>query len=192
MMTQNETGDREYFRVKASLMVRLGPDTQKGRQAMAMDSEMWQAQSGTEQKAISIMENMSVDDEVKPLLEVMRWLDYKLDLVLHQLRTRELEEYFPLQTMTTDISGSGLGLVSAMEFEQGAGVLVALSLPDSPARPLYASGKIVRSDAVQSQNQAEFAVHFVDITDLNRERLIRFNFRQQRRALAARTAEEVL
>ena len=118
-------------------------------------------------------------------MEVMRWLDYKLDLVLHQLRSRDLDQHFPIQTTTTDISGSGLGLKSSGDLTLNDPVLVSLSLPDSPARPIFAGGRIVRCDVEQHQNQAECAVYLEDISDLNRERLIRFNFQQQRKDLAA-------
>jgi hypothetical protein len=191
-MSQESSASRDYFRVPASLTIRLGPDSPEGRQAMALDEELWQAQSGLEQRANGILENLAVTEDLKPLLEVIHWLDFKLDLVLYQLRSRELDQFFPIQTMTTDVSGSGMGLKSAAGLSLGDLVLLALNLPDVPARPLYASGQIVRTDPEDDRDQAQIGVKFLDISETNRERLIRFNFRQQRRALAARSAEEEL
>ena len=79
----------------------------KARQIMAMDADIWQAQSELESKARQVMEDSAVDDSLKPILNMIMWLDFKVDLVLHHLRTNEVLSHFPNAEKTTDISGSG-------------------------------------------------------------------------------------
>jgi hypothetical protein len=190
-MSNGELAERDYYRTPARLNVKLGPDTDEGRRAMALDIELWQMQSGLESRANRIFEDLPVPEDSKPLLDVIRWLDYKLDLVLYHLRDKELNRYFPDRTVTTDVSGSGLGLSGELSYREGDNILVSLTLPDSPARPIYICGQVVRSTAKEDARQVGMAVKFVEINELDRERLIRFNFRQQRRSLAQRVPEEM-
>jgi hypothetical protein len=189
-MSVDEPVEREYFRTTARLSVKLGPDTEEGRRAMALDAELWQVQSELETKASRVFQDIPVSEEVVPLLDVMRWLDYKLDLVLYHLRGRELDRFFPHQAVTTDVSGSGLGLTETLPFEPADKVLISLSLPSAPARPLYICGDVVRRGEKEAGPGAGLAIRFLEINELDRERLIRFNFRQQRRALAKKWSED--
>lgn len=189
-MAYDQNDERDYFRTQARMTAKVGPDTAAGRRAMALDSELWLVQSELEARANRIFEDLPVSEDNKPVLDVLRWLDYKLDLVLFHLRAKDLEEYFPHRIETTDISGSGLGLADAADYRTGDKVLVSINLPDSPGRPIYICGQVVRSQDDPSLPQAAIAVKFLEISELDRERLIRYNFRQQRRSLARRMAEE--
>lgn len=187
-MSDNQRSDREYFRASANLRVFYGPDTMAGRQAMAMDSEMWLNQTQLEAAARQVLEEAGVSEAERPLLSVLRWMDFKIDLVLHHLRLREHALHFPHQTMTTDVSGSGVGLQQNVALTVGEQVLQALYLPDNPSRPVYAVTEVVRVD--ENQPGARAALSFVEIAEGDRERVIRFGFAQQRRMLAQRMTEE--
>ncbi|MFH1060931.1 MAG: PilZ domain-containing protein [Pseudomonadota bacterium] len=188
-MTESDRSEREYFRAPARLRIVFGPDTMAGRQAMAMDTEMWVNQSQLESAARQVLEDASVAEGERPLLSVLRWMDFKIDLVLHHLRLREHALHFPHQGMTTDISGSGVGLEDNVALTVGGSVLVALYLPDNPSRPVYAGADVVRVEA--NQPGAKAALRFKDLAESDRERVIRFGFTQQRRMLAQRMEDEV-
>ncbi|MFH1034734.1 MAG: PilZ domain-containing protein [Pseudomonadota bacterium] len=185
-MSDNYREGREFFRTEARLPVFWGPDTLAARQAMAMDTEMWDNQSQLESAARQVLEDGSVPESMRPLLTVMRWLDFKLDLILHHVRNREQAAHFPGRTFTTDLSGSGFGVAGPMDLEAGGRVLVSLALPDAPSRPIFALAEVVRAGAEELSHGAAAAVRFVDIAESDRERIIRYTFAQQRRLLAQR------
>ena len=182
------TSDREYFRAAAELTVHYGPDTRQGRQAMALEQEVWSTMAALETQARRIMEEDGVSDEHKPLLKVLQWLDFKLDLVLYHLRSQEQRQHFPYQATTTDISGSGFGLAEVCELELGSRMILSLTLPDAPSRPVVAVGEVVRSEP--PGGGAASAVRFVEISDTDRERIIHFTFQKQRQEIARRSEEE--
>jgi len=178
--------EREFFRTSAGVLVFWGPDTLAGRQAMAMDSEMWDNQSQLEAAARQVLDDGSAQESLRPLLTVLRWLDFKLDLLLHHMRNREQATFFPGRDTTTDLSGSGFGVVEPLGVEPGTRILISLALPDEPSRPVFALGEVVRASQENQSQGAAAAVRFLEIAESDRERVIRFTFTQQRRLLAQR------
>ncbi|MBI5522377.1 MAG: PilZ domain-containing protein [Desulfarculus sp.] len=189
-MTDNHREEREFFRTAASLMVFWGPDTLAGRQALALDSKLWEGHGEMEAAARKALEDEKAPEALRPVLSVMRWLDFKLDLILHQMRLREQAAHFPGRATTTDLSGSGFGVAEPLGVEVGSRVLVSLALPDEPSRPVTALGEVVRAGEADLAHGAASAVRFLDIAEIDRERLIRFTFNQQRRLLAQRNQGE--
>ena len=189
-MEQNQDSERrDYFRICADLPITYGPDTAAGRRIMAMDAQMWQVQSELENAARNVLEVDSPGSQDRPLVTLMRWMDFKIDLVLHQLRLTQHQAHFPYECLTTDISGSGLGMTGCQEMRPGENILISLTLPDSPHRAVYAVAQVVWVDSSRPSGQAQTAVAFSQISEADRERLIRFTFRQQRRDLARRSEE---
>ena len=189
-MSPDDSAEREYYRTPARLNVKLGPDTSEGRRLMALDGQLWEVQGGLEERASQVFEDQPVSEENKPLLDVLRWLNYKLDMVLYHLRDNELNRHFPHRGFTTDVSGSGLGLADAMDYKPDDRLLLSLTLPDAPARPIYICGQVVRRQHGEGEAQSSLAVKFLEISEPDRERLIRFTFKQQRRILSRKLSEE--
>lgn len=187
--SQENTTERQYFRTSVRLTVRYGEDTDSARQAMAMDREMWSMQSRLEESARGVLEKQSLPESMLPLMDVIRWMDFKLDMVLYHLRMREHDLHFPHQLDIMDISGSGLGVAGVQALETGRRILLAVNLPNSPWRPLYAVGEVVRRDKREEADSDLVGINFVEIADADRERIIRFTFEQQRRQLARRSQE---
>lgn len=189
-MSDNPREEREFFRTAAGIMVFWGPDTLAGRQAIALDSKMWEGQGEMEAAARKALQDDKGPEALRPLLSVMRWLDFKLDMILHQIRLHEQAAHFPGRATTTDISGSGFGLAEPLGLEAGSRILVSLALPDEPSRPITALGEVVRAAEADLALGAAAAVRFLEIAEADRERLIRFTFNQQRRLLAQRNQGE--
>ena len=188
-MSPAQDSRREYSRAPARLIVHYGPDTPQGRRAVALDSELWAAQTGMEAAAREVLEEQRVSDELQPLLKVLHWLDFKVDMVLAQLRTRDLAEHFPHQAVT-DTSGAGLGLAEGHGLEPGQRILVHLPLPDHPAKPVLAVAEVVRTRSEEGGECAGTALRFVEMADDDRELVIRFTFKKQRKHLARRAEGE--
>ena len=79
----------------------------------------------------------------------------------------------PLHTYTLDVSAGGLLLAGAGEVEAGAPVTVTVKLPDRD--PVEAAAVIARRTA-----QGHAALEFTDISEADREALIRWIFERQR------------
>lgn len=187
MLDQDQNDGREFFRIAAEVQVFHGPDTAEARQAMAINRDMWDAQSRLEQAARAVMDmEGSLDNN---MLTVMQWLDFKLDLVLHQLRLSQHPLHFPTTTTTANLSGSGLGLAKAQGLAEGDNILLAVELPDAPYRAIYAAARVIWTAEPAGPGEVAAAVRFSEISDVDRERIIRFTFRQQRRDLARRYEE---
>ncbi len=179
--------EREFFRAPASLYVFYGPESLQSRQAMAMDAGLLDTQSDLEAAARQILEGTEAPENLRPIFKVLRWLDYKLDMILHQMRQADRQALFPRHLETVDISGCGFGISEAGDLKTGQRIILAMSLPDAPTRTIYAVGQVARvSEEQVGEKQAQAAVQFVEISDNDRERIIRFTFNQQRRLLANR------
>ncbi len=191
MQPEQQSDGRNFYRTTAKLTVRYGPDTAEARRAMAVDEELWRTQSNLEQAARNVleMEGSAASDDAT--LTVLRWLDFKLDLILYHLRLSQHELHFPYVTHTTDISGSGMGLADPQGLAVGDTILFVLELPDAPYRAIYGSAKVIWLKENPKPGEAPCAVQLVDISEVDRERIVRFTFQQQRRELAKRNEEAV-
>lgn len=182
---------REYYRTRARIPVNYGPDNPETRRVMAMDMEIWDAQSNLEEAARTALQDGGLPEDLSPLRPVLKWLDFKLDLVLHHLRNAEREAHFPQVAYTTDISGSGFGLEQNDDLEEGKSLLMTFTLPDSPSRPIFAAGLVVRVEPSPPEGAAALAVHFREIGESDREHIIRYTFQKQRQELARRSGEDL-
>jgi len=179
--------ERDFYRAAAQLTVYYGPDEPEARQAMAMDRELWSTHARLEAEANRVLNQGEAADELEPLVAAMRWLDFKLDLVLYHLRSSQQGRYFPHQAPTTDLSGSGVGLAEPSRLPQGSPVLICLPLPDHPSRPVMAMGEVARGGSQADEPSA--AITFTDISETDRERIVHFTFQKQRQELARRSEE---
>lgn len=186
-MSEASSSEREFFRAPATLYVFYGPESVQARQAMAMNSEIWHAKSDLEASARQAMDDKDVPDNLRGILSVLRWLDFKLDMVLHHIRSSERESVFPHHLETVDISGAGIGMIDCGQLKLGERIIMAFTLPDSPSQPIYCVGEVVRvADEPACDGQARAAVRFQEIAEMDRERIIRYTFNQQRRQLSLR------
>jgi|GEM_PF-1339967 hypothetical protein len=189
-MPKPHASERDFFRIAAQVTVLFGPDTPEARRALAVDQELWQTQSTLETTARQIMEEQPVEEGLKPILAVLRWLDFKSDLILYHLRKQEMRAHFPHQAVTLDLSGSGLALKGDLGLKAGQSVIMSLQLPDAPGRPILAVGEVVRVGPAEGQTQPATAVRFVEISEIDRERIVRYTFQKQRQELARRSEED--
>jgi len=181
---------REFYRTSAKVLVRYGPENHQARQMLALDGESWQVRAELEAAARQALENLKPSESLGSLMDVLRWIDFKLDLVLFHLTAPQLSRSFPSQTTTVDISGSGLALAGGEDLEPGQRIMLCLNLPDAPGRPIFAVGEVVRQESGGREHEpGRVAVQFVEISEDDRERIIRYSFRRQRQELARRSEE---
>lgn len=94
------------------------------------------------------------------------------------------------QPVDVEISGGGLRFAAKLpEEQQGDDVLIELTLPGSPPRPVRAIGRVVgRSN--DRDGSDEIAVSFRVIDERDREAIIRFAHEVERVQLRSRAARE--
>lgn len=79
---------------------------------------------------------------------------------------------------TKDISGSGAKIISKLFVPEGTNIAIALSLPDVGS--FCTTGKVVRSEVADPELGIYWlCVHFTDLTERERDKVIRFVFKQQ-------------
>jgi hypothetical protein len=188
-MSQPPESGREFYRAETELVIHYGPDTPEARQALALDRELWKNQSRLESAAREALDESRGDEMDGRLLAVLRWLDFKLDLVLYHQRVADRSRFLPHRALTRDLSGSGVGLAQPSAEPEGSRVLVSLTLPDSPSRPVVAVGQVVRGEAAEGHGP-EAGIRFVEISEADRERIVHYNFAKQREELSRRAGEE--
>ena len=185
--------EREYFRAPADILVYYCPENPENRRLMSMEWGAAEHQMDLEANSRLDFHDPESKELYGPLMPVLRWLDFKLDLILLQVRLQSRPNLFTSFIRTADISGSGCGVTNGEELIPGQRLLLALSLPDAPARLLYAVGQVVRSHdqegtgaAGQEDAQPHSAIHFVEIEESDRERIMRFAQSQQRKMLGSK------
>ena len=96
----------------------------------------------------------------------------------------------PAEPVDVEISGGGLRFGAKLPDEQeGDDVLVELTLPGSPPRPIRAIGRVVARTNEDSGHD-EVAVSFRVIDERDREAIIRFAHEVERVQLRSRAARE--
>jgi PilZ domain-containing protein len=89
---------------------------------------------------------------------------------------------------TLNISGSGISLVITHPLEIGQLLDVSLSIPVFPLGVFRGQGEVMRNSrlAGKESHLYEAGIRFLDLNDEQREMLISFTFRQQRKAIRQR------
>ena len=182
-MKQTSQG-REYYRVSANVRVFFCLDTLEARQDMVADYEIWSAQPPPdmpENLKTGLAAGEHVPPQLKTLYTMIQWLNFKMDIVIHQLRIMSRGRLFNNQLTTTDLSITGFGFASQIDAPVGSKLLMALHLPDAPTHPVYTTGTLVRNGDDNKDGQSMGAVVFEKLTDADSERIARFTFDSERK-----------
>ncbi|MFP4658101.1 MAG: PilZ domain-containing protein [Desulfonatronovibrionaceae bacterium] len=119
------------------------------------------------------------------LLNYLKELDSKLDMILSLLNQEYLQNQFELQCDVVEISGAGLQFVSSKEFESGEAVEMVLILSQIPFRVVGLVGSIHRLEG-HSGGKNIYAVEYTSIRDEDREAIVQFVFHEQREQIRER------
>jgi hypothetical protein len=115
------------------------------------------------------------------LAEFLMQMNDKLDRILAILEGEPTAENLIQVVKTIDISGSGVGMVVNRSLGIGQLVEVALHIPDFAMGVFRTHGKVMRSRKRGGDGTYEIGIKFLDVGEEERERLISFIFRQQRK-----------
>jgi c-di-GMP-binding flagellar brake protein YcgR len=127
-------------------------------------------------KRIAAVPCLEVDLREDPQV-LQRRDDVRVEAALDVLVWPDDEDAPPTAATTLDLSGGGIRIRIAGDWQVGNVVHVRVALPED--EPVEAAGRIVR--AVEDEETGiSFGVRFEDIDDGDRERLIRFVFARMR------------
>jgi len=125
------------------------------------------------------------DTVISYLMEFMFQVNEKLDMVIDLLGGEKSNQHTIGVLETVDISGSGVSLVVSTAVEVGLLLDISLFIPDFPLGVFNVQGEVIRVEPKQGDNSGlyEIGIKFLNMSDEERERLISYTFRQQRRTI---------
>lgn len=173
-MTEESTsldcaGDREYFRVRTRLKLRVQP----------LDAEERRS------RATEILANVEptppqVDSDLAIWLER---IERKLDRALAQLGLGADHHLEEADLRDIELSGSGLSFDGSSELRDGDFLLLEMELPSHPPRMLRCTGRVVHAAAGPDGRGARIGIAFETIREGDREAIIQYTVAVQREQL---------
>jgi len=123
-------------------------------------------------------------DDSRALWEINR----KLDLLININLSDDFRNLMQSSPRPVNVSATGLRMVSEQSLMVGDIIEIGLILPQVPLLFISTPGEVVRSKLVRTGGRDAFAIalHFLDLSDNDREDLIRYLFKRQREQLRQR------
>ena len=169
-------GDREFFRVRASIPVSIA----------AVEPSRY---------GVLAAEILSAVDpplpEVDPALIV--WLDRietKLDRLLSHHGLSEVQVISESAARTLEMSGSGLRFVAPDGYEVGQALLLEFELPETRTRRVRALARVVDTASAAEASGQEAGVAFETIRQADRDAVVRYTLTVQRQTIRGGSSGE--
>ncbi|OPZ61101.1 MAG: PilZ domain protein [Deltaproteobacteria bacterium ADurb.Bin510] len=124
-----------------------------------------------------------------PVQEGALWeISRKLDLLINMNLSDDFRNLMQASPRAVNISAAGLRLVTEQEFAPGDILELALLLPQVPPLFIRTAAEVLRVKAVGGAGCPAWAiaVHFLEMSEENREDIIRYLFKRQREELRRR------
>ncbi|MEA3417351.1 MAG: PilZ domain-containing protein [Thermodesulfobacteriota bacterium] len=120
-------------------------------------------------------------------LELLYMLIYqanqKIDRILDMLESKDAEKYESMNNECVNISGSGMRFIANQSFSIGDIVALRIFLPLASKTWINILGKVVSVTESGAENRYEVTVKFKELTESDREIIIRYVFKRQRELL---------
>lgn len=116
------------------------------------------------------------------MLELLLWLDWKVNYLIKTLTKAESKKIFPYHAAVVNISASGMRMRTAHALTHGALLGFEFVLPILPFREIFLVGEVTRCHKAhrnKSDSEYEAAIAFKDIKDPAREQIIRYVVKRQ-------------
>lgn len=122
------------------------------------------------------------------LAELLIQTNEKIDRIMDFLGLDQTDEDSLQVIRTVNISGSGISLVITHPLEIGQLLDISLSIPGFPMGVFRAQGELKRISPLKGKESHlyEAGIKFLNLNEAQRERLISFTFRQQRKTIRQR------
>jgi c-di-GMP-binding flagellar brake protein YcgR len=117
-------------------------------------------------------------------------IDKKLDLILSLLVDKAGRKEYEHKALVTDISESGIGIISPVKLAVGTNIELGVILPSQPYRTMDVAGEVIwehpyTGDEAPSSSQA-VGIQFTDIPSHYQDEIVHWIFQKQREELRRR------
>ena len=119
--------------------------------------------------------------------QILERFEAKLDRIISMLSKPKNGDSGPMTIMAVDISGNGLRFPCAECFEPGQLLLIEFMLSTNVWKPIHVLGRIVRRELSPDDDPLSYrmSITYEDITESDREMIVRHVFHIQRERLRA-------
>lgn len=125
-------------------------------------------------------QQVPVESGSQPLIDAMRKLEIKVDLMIHML-TMQQEGFHNLPCKAVNISGGGIGFPVTESFPMGTVLEMKMLLSHPHPVAVYAYGKVAKS--VKQTDGYYIGAQFIWMDDPVRDEIIHFVFEREREIL---------
>jgi len=179
---------REFVRTDLSIQATLAPIDQN---ELDRKLSLKQVFSSNRDETLDDPDAEALDstkNAIYDLAEFLIQINEKIDRITDFLGIDQTDEDSLQVIRTLNISGSGISMVTTRPLEIGQLFDISLSIPDFPLGAFRAQGEVMRSSQLKGNESHlyEAGIRFLDLNEEQRERLISFTFRHQRRTIRQR------
>jgi len=121
--------------------------------------------------------------DLELLYNLIYQANLKIDRILDVLERKDTERYASAGSEWVNISGSGMRFVVNQRFSRGDIIAFKVFLPLSSRTWINVLGKVMSVTESDSENKYSTAVKFIDLSEVDREMIIRYVFQRQRELL---------
>jgi len=121
--------------------------------------------------------------DLKLLYKLAYQANLKMDRILEILGGRDAEQYASAGIEYVNISGSGMKFTANRSFSTGDIIALRIFLPLDSSTWMTLLGKVTSCAQLSPQEGYSVAVHFVGLSEDDREMIIKYVFKRQRELL---------
>ena len=177
---------REFVRTDLSIQATLVPIDQK---ELGRKLSLKQIFSSDRDEALDDPDaSNSTKNAIYDLAEFLIQINEKIDRIIDSLGIDQTDGDSLQVVRTSNISGSGINMVITHPLKIGQLLDISLSIPGFPLGVFSAQGEVMRSSRLKDKESHlyEAGIRFLNLNEEQRERLISFTFRQQRKTIRQR------
>ena len=123
------------------------------------------------------------DVNLKLLYELIYQANQKIDHILDMLKSKDAEKYESVNNERVNISGSGMKFIANQSFSIGDIIALRVFLPLVSKTWIKVLGKVMSSAESSTGNRYDVSVQFVELSEGDREMIVRYVFKRQRELL---------
>lgn len=179
---------REFVRTELAIQASLVPIDQRELNRKHYLKQMVSGGYGADLDDADEDRSSFTRQAIYDLAELLIQTHEKIDRIMDFLGVKQTDADSLQVVRTVNISGSGISLIITHPLEIGQFVDISLSIPGFPMGVFRAQGEVKRMSPLKGKESHlyEAGIQFLNLNEDQRERLISFTFRQQRKTIRQR------
>lgn len=128
--------------------------------------------------------------DLELLYKLIYQANLKIDRILDLLGNKEKNRYESVGQENVNISGSGMKFIAGRRFSTGDVIAIQIFLPLPSKTQLNLLGKVISVKPSDLEMKYEICVTFVDLTEKDREAIVKYVFQRQREIIRLDSHDE--